>query len=74
MGKIKYCCKNLKRGSKSVYKTLKSEFPDLKQKKKDCLGNCRLCSKQCMVMIGKTEVLVAPSPDKLYEKLKIRIG
>ncbi|MBM7566623.1 DUF1450 domain-containing protein [Paenibacillus sacheonensis] len=74
MKKIKYCCRNFKHGSKSVFKSIKQEFPDLKQKKKDCLGNCRLCAKQCMVLIGKTEVIVAPTADVLYAKLKHRIG
>jgi uncharacterized protein YuzB (UPF0349 family) len=74
MSKINYCCKNFKHGSKSVYKTMKAEFPDMKQKKKDCLGNCKLCTKQCMVMIGKTEIIVAHSPEVLYEKIKQRIG
>ncbi|MBW7475157.1 YuzB family protein [Paenibacillus oenotherae] len=74
MKKINYCCKNFKNGSKSVYKTLKSKFPDIKQKKKSCLGNCRLCSKQCIVRIGKTEVIVAPSAKVLYKQLKKRIG
>jgi len=74
MKKIKYCCRNFKHGSKSVYKSLKNEFPDLKQKKKDCLGNCKLCSRQCLVMIGKSEIVVAPSADVLYSKLKDRIG
>lgn len=72
--KIKFCCRNFKHGSKAVYKTLKSEFPEMKQKKKDCLGECRLCTKQCIVKIGKAEVIVAPTPDALYEKLKQRIG
>lgn len=74
MKKIKYCCRNFKNGSKDVYKTLKHEFPELKQKKKDCLGNCKQCSKMCLVMIGKSEVLTAPSPDVLYSVLKQRIG
>ncbi|OXS62354.1 hypothetical protein B1A99_00330 [Cohnella sp. CIP 111063] len=74
MKKIKFCCRNFKHGSKSVYKTLKAEYPDLKRKKKDCLGVCKLCTKQCMALIGKTEVVVAPSPEALYEKLKQRIG
>jgi uncharacterized protein YuzB (UPF0349 family) len=74
MKKIKYCCKNLKNGSKKVYKSLKNEFPEIKQKKKDCLGSCKLCSKQCFVLIGKSEVIVAPSADVLYKKLKRRIG
>ncbi len=74
MKKIKYCCRNFKHGSKAVYKTLKTEFPNMKQKKKDCLGVCKLCTKQCMVLIGKAEIIVAPSPEVLYEKLKHRIG
>ncbi|MCS7458733.1 YuzB family protein [Paenibacillus doosanensis] len=74
MKKIKYCCRNLKRGSKSVYKTIKKEFPDIKQKKKDCLGNCKLCSKQCMVMVGKTKIVCASSADKLYDELRYLIG
>ena len=74
MKKINYCCRNFKNGSKSVFKSLKSEFPDIKQKKKDCLGNCKLCSKQCLVMIGKTEIVVAPNAKVLYKKLKHRIG
>lgn len=74
MKKIKYCCRNFKKGSKSVYRTLKHEFPELRQKKKDCLGSCGLCSKMCLVMIGKSEVLTAPTADVLYNVLKERIG
>ncbi|RED86264.1 uncharacterized protein DUF1450 [Cohnella phaseoli] len=75
MKKIKFCCRNFdKHGSKSVYKTLKIEYPELKKKKKDCLGVCKHCTKQCMALIGKTEIVVAPSPEALYEKLKQRIG
>ena len=74
MKKIKYCCRNFRNGSKSVYKSIKHEHPDLKQKKKDCLGNCRLCSKQCLVMIGKSEVIAAPTAELLYLWLKQRIG
>lgn len=73
MKKIKYCCKNLKQGSKLVYKTIKAEYPDIKQKKNDCLGCCKLCSKQCFVMVGKSEITAA-SPDLLYGQLKQLIG
>ncbi|MDQ1911829.1 DUF1450 domain-containing protein [Paenibacillus sp. GD4] len=69
MKKIKYCCKNWKQGTKSVYRTMKEQYPDLKQKKKDCLGNCRMCSKQCFVKIGKKDTICAMSPEELYEKL-----
>ncbi|MFH5186133.1 DUF1450 domain-containing protein [Paenibacillus sp. TAB 01] len=73
--KIKYCCKNLKQGSKSVYKAMKSKFPDIKHKKRDCLGSCKACSKGCMVLFGKSEQLIcAPSAKKLYKELKSRIG
>ncbi|WP_409345509.1 DUF1450 domain-containing protein [Paenibacillus sp. MBLB4367] len=74
MKKIKYCCRNLKNGSKPVYKSLKSEFPEIKHKKRDCLGCCKLCSKQCVVMVGKKETLCATTPELLYRQLKELIG
>lgn len=74
MKKINYCCRNFKQGSKAVYKKLKKKFPDLKQKKRDCLGNCKLCSKECFVMLGKKDVIRASSPAKLFKELKQMIG
>jgi len=74
MTKIKYCCRNFKHGSKSVYRSLKDEYPDLKHKKKDCLGNCKACSKMCVAVVGKCELVCALSPEELYEQLKKRIG
>ena len=47
MKTIKYCCRNEKFGYKQIYKSLKDEYPDLKQKKKDCLSNCRQCNPYC---------------------------
>ncbi|MNI00960.1 hypothetical protein D3C73_537780 [compost metagenome] len=73
MKKIKYCCRNFKHGSKDVYKSIKHKFPDIKQKKSDCLGNCKLCSKQCFVMVGKKQIC-ADSADRLYKELKQLIG
>lgn len=70
MKTIKYCCRNEKFGSKQIYKSLKNEYPDLKQKKKDCLGNCKHCKKECIAMIGKKELLCAASPDLLYAQIK----
>ncbi|CAM4384518.1 DUF1450 domain-containing protein [Paenibacillus tarimensis] len=70
MKTIKYCCRNERHGSKTVYKTLKNEFPDLKQKKKSCLGSCKMCHKQCFVKIGKQNMLCAHTPDELYAELK----
>lgn len=74
MKKIKYCCRNFKHGSKDIYKSIKKKFPDIKQKKSDCLGNCKLCSKQCFVMVGKKKVLCAMSADEVYKELKQLIG
>ncbi|GAA4854361.1 hypothetical protein GCM10023310_36680 [Paenibacillus vulneris] len=72
--KIKYCCRNFKHGSKSVYKTMKKQFPEMKQKKRDCLGACKLCSRQCIAKVGKADVICAPSAEKLYEVLLDLIG
>ncbi|MEK8132284.1 DUF1450 domain-containing protein [Paenibacillus filicis] len=74
--KIKYCCKNFKNknGSKSVFKSMKDEFPDIEHKKKDCLGCCKLCSRQCVAKVGKSGVICAESPDQLYLQLKQLLG
>ncbi|XEC96346.1 DUF1450 domain-containing protein [Paenibacillus tarimensis] len=74
MKKIKYCCKNMKVGTKQVYKAMKEKFPELEHKKKDCLGNCKLCSKQCFAMIGKKKFVCEPSAKKLYKALRKAIG
>ncbi|MDF2961918.1 MAG: hypothetical protein K0S39_3653 [Paenibacillus sp.] len=74
MKKINYCCRNFKQGSKSVYKTIKKYFPGIKQKKRDCLGNCKLCSRECFVRLGKKKVIIASSPEKLIKELKQMIG
>jgi uncharacterized protein YuzB (UPF0349 family) len=69
--KIKYCCRNVKRcGGKAVLKSLKHEFPDVKQKKKDCLGRCGACKKSAIAQIGKGSFLCAVSPDALYAEIK----
>lgn len=68
--KIKYCCHNFKKGTKSVFSSIKEQYPDQKQKKKECLGRCKLCSKQCFVMVGKNDMICAMSADELYGKLK----
>lgn len=68
--KIKYCCRNEKLGSKAVYRELKDEYPDVKQKRKDCLGECKRCRKQCIAQVGKHSVVCAESADALYAELK----
>ncbi|GGG76798.1 DUF1450 domain-containing protein [Paenibacillus radicis (ex Gao et al. 2016)] len=74
MKKIKYCSRNMKNnGTKPVYKAMKSKYPEIEMKKKDCLGNCRTCKHECFVMI-KSETVKADSADKLYKQLKRMIG
>ncbi|MEI7026894.1 DUF1450 domain-containing protein [Paenibacillus sp. y28] len=69
--KLRYCCKNMKQGTKLIYKKIEKKFPDIKQKKKDCLGCCKMCSKQCVVSFGKNKKLVrASTADELYKQLK----
>lgn len=71
--KIKYCKKNFKNGSKSLYKAMKEQYPDIKRKKSDCLGNCRTCRHECFVVV-KSKCISAPSSDLLYKQLKKMIG
>ncbi|MBD2867713.1 DUF1450 domain-containing protein [Paenibacillus arenilitoris] len=73
MKKIKYCKRNMKNGLKPVYKAMKDRYPDIKQKKTDCLGNCKTCKLECFVVV-KSKTVSAPSPDQLYKRLKKMIG
>jgi uncharacterized protein YuzB (UPF0349 family) len=69
--KVKVCCKNLKRcDGKSAVKALKCDFPDIKFKKKDCLGRCGACKKGAIAQIGKGSFLCKSDPDTLYAELK----
>ncbi len=73
MKKVKYCKRNLKLGSKSVYKAMKDKYPEIKGKKSDCLGNCKTCKLECFVVV-KSKAISAPTPDQLYKRLKKMIG
>ncbi|WP_083675990.1 DUF1450 domain-containing protein [Paenibacillus sp. FSL H8-0548] len=73
MKKIKYCKRNLKNGLEPIYKAMKNRYPDIKQKKSDCLGDCRTCRLECFVVI-KSKTVSAPSAEKLYKRLKKLIG
>ncbi len=69
MKTIKYCTKNEKFGTKQVYKTLKKEFPDVKQKQKSCLSECKACRKQPIALVGKKTLICEETPELLYAKL-----
>ncbi|MBH5317395.1 DUF1450 domain-containing protein [Paenibacillus sp. GSMTC-2017] len=73
MKKIKYCKRNLKNGSKPLYKAMKEKFPEIKRKKSDCLGSCKMCKSECFVVV-KSKVISASSPELLYKRLKKMIG
>ncbi|MCM3747517.1 YuzB family protein [Paenibacillus pasadenensis] len=69
--KVRFCRKNLSRMSKSAFRKLKDE-PDLKLKKADCLGSCRLCKERCFAVIkGKT--VSAAKPGKLAKRVLKRL-
>lgn len=69
MKTIKYCTKNEKLGTKQVYKALKKEFPDIKQKQKSCLSECKSCRKQPIALVGKKTLICEETPELLYAKL-----
>jgi len=68
--KVSYCNKNFKNGLKPVYKKLKKKFPDIKHKKKGCLGKCKTCKYELFVKIGKSKTITASSSKKLYKNVK----
>lgn len=70
MKKVKFCKDNGFK-TKTVYKNLKSEYPDVKIKRKDCLGECKTCkSSPFSVVDGK--VIACRSTEDLYDKIKKR--
>ncbi|MGO4370456.1 DUF1450 domain-containing protein [Paenibacillus sp. 2TAB19] len=73
MKKIKYCKRNFRHGLKPIYKAMKDKYPEIKQKKSDCLGNCKTCKLECFVVV-KSKTITAPSADQLYKRLKKMIG
>lgn len=54
--KVKFCKRNWDKGSGKLYKALKEKHPDIQRKKKDCLGECKLCRTGCFVMVKKKPI------------------
>ncbi|ARK30601.1 DUF1450 domain-containing protein [Halalkalibacter krulwichiae] len=71
MDKI-YFCKENDFKTKKLYKTLKSSYPDLKIKRKGCLGKCKTC-KECPFSLVDGKVVKCDSNDELYRKLNKKI-
>jgi len=49
------------------------KYPELKQKKTGCLGQCKSCRSGCFVMI-KSQPIIEDTPDKLFKRLKKIVG
>jgi len=71
MDKI-YFCKENEYKTKKAYKTLKSSYPDLKIKRKGCLGKCKTC-KSCPFSLVDGKVVKSETTEDLYYKLNKRI-
>ncbi|OBR66384.1 hypothetical protein A7K91_24515 [Paenibacillus oryzae] len=70
--KVKLCRRNWDNGSKQLNKALKKDYPELKRKKKDCLGKCKTCRSQCLIMVG-SDYISAASHQAVLKKLKKRM-
>lgn len=64
--KIRFCEQN--EGSAKVRKQLKSEFPELNIKKKECLKSCGPCKKMLVALV-QGEVIRAADSEELYRKI-----
>ncbi len=67
MKKIYFCSEN-EFSTKNVYKRLKLSYPNMKIKRKGCLGKCKMC-KQCPFSMLDGEVIKSKTSDKLYHKI-----
>ncbi|GAE34388.1 DUF1450 domain-containing protein [Halalkalibacter akibai] len=71
MDKI-YFCKENKFKSKKAYKSLATSYPDLKIKRKGCLGKCKTC-KECPFSVVDGKVVKSETSDELYRKIDKQI-
>jgi uncharacterized protein YuzB (UPF0349 family) len=71
MEKVYFCTKNEFKANKA-YKSLKSSYPDLKIKRKDCLGKCKTC-KKCPFTLVDGKIIKSATGKELYSKLNKRI-
>ncbi|MEW4370210.1 DUF1450 domain-containing protein [Paenibacillus kandeliae] len=72
MKTIQYCPKNDKLGTKQVHADIAREYPDVKQQRKGCLKECKICRRQPFVKVGK-KLICADTPEQLYEQLSLLI-
>jgi len=71
MEKIYFCRENEFK-TKKIYKALKMLYPNIKIKRKDCLGKCKTC-KSCPFSLLDGELVKGPSIDDLYLQVNKRI-
>lgn len=69
---IQYCPKNDKLGTKQVHADIARDYPDVKQQRKGCLKECKICRRQPFVKVGK-KLICADTPEQLYEQLSLLI-
>lgn len=67
-----YFCRENDVYTKKVYKKLKSQFPDLKIRRKGCLGNCKMCKKEPFTLING-KIVTCDTNKRLYVKIRKRI-
>lgn len=68
--KIEYCLGNLDNGSKRVFDMVQNEYPEVKQQRWGCLGNCAECFKRPFVLIDDREFVAAETADELLAKVR----
>ncbi|MFC0472403.1 DUF1450 domain-containing protein [Halalkalibacter kiskunsagensis] len=72
MEKVYFCTKNEFKTNKAYNKSLKSSYPDLKIKRKGCLGKCKTC-KQCPFTLIDGKIMKSETGKDLYSKINKRI-
>ncbi len=68
--KIRFCEHN--KGTGKVAKKLKTDYPELNIKRKDCLNDCSICKKAPFAQV-QGKVVKADDGDELYKKIVAEI-
>lgn len=66
MQKIYFCKDN--DNTKKLFKALKEQYPDMKVKRKDCLGKCKTC-KHCPFSVLDGKLLKCETIKELNKKI-----
>ncbi|PDO09413.1 MAG: UDP-N-acetylmuramoylalanine--D-glutamate ligase [Candidatus Reconcilbacillus cellulovorans] len=69
---VEFCINNAGHGTEEVTRRLEQEHPDIDVVEYDCMNHCALCATEPYALVNG-EIVSAPTPDELYDKILAKI-